>query len=78
MSTSVLPQLLKVDSELSAQADALSAQLNQLQEKRKGIQTVISMFESGMNIAAADIATVASVNAAVGSTDSKSAAKTAS
>lgn len=47
MSTSVLPQLLEVDSELSAQVSALEAQLNQLQEKRKGIQTVIAMFESG-------------------------------
>lgn len=77
MSISVLPQLLEVDSELSTQADALSAQLNQLQEKRKGIQTVIAMFESGMNISAADIATVASVNAAVDSADSKPAVKTA-
>lgn len=47
MSTSVLPQLLEVDSELSAQAVALEAKLTELQEKRKGIQTVIAMFESG-------------------------------
>lgn len=47
MSISVLPQLLEVDSELSAQAIALEAKLSELQEKRKGIQTVISMFESG-------------------------------
>ncbi len=47
MSTSVLPQLLEVDSELSAQATALKAQLTELQEKRRGIQTVIAMFESG-------------------------------
>ena len=47
MSTSVLPQLLEVDSELSSQAAALEAQLTELQEKRKGIQTVIAMFESG-------------------------------
>lgn len=47
MSTSVLPQLLEVDSELLAQASALESQLNELQEKRKGIQTVIAMFESG-------------------------------
>ncbi|MEM6451965.1 MAG: hypothetical protein AAF703_16830 [Cyanobacteria bacterium P01_D01_bin.105] len=46
MSTSVLPQLLEVDSELSAQATTLEAQLAALQEKRKGIQTVIAMFES--------------------------------
>ena len=47
MSTSVLPQLMEVDSELSAQATALAAQITELQEKRKGIQTVIAMFESG-------------------------------
>ncbi len=76
MSISVLPQLLEVDSELSTQADALIAQLNQLQEKRKGIQTVIAMFESGMNIGAADIASVASVSTPVGSADSQLAATT--
>lgn len=52
MSTSVLPQLLEVDSELSAQATVLQAKLSELQEKRKGIQTVISMFESGETPAA--------------------------
>jgi hypothetical protein len=48
MSTSVLPQLLEVDSELSVQASALESQLNELREKRKGVQTVIAMFESGV------------------------------
>ncbi len=47
MSISVLPQLLEVDSELSAQASVLEAKLSELQQKRQGIQTVISMFESG-------------------------------
>lgn len=47
MATSVLPQLLEVDSQLSAQTASLEAQLAALQEKRKGIQTVISMFEAG-------------------------------
>ena len=55
MSTSVLPQLLEVDSELSAQASTLEAQLKQLQEKRKGIRTVIAMFESGSAPEIADI-----------------------
>lgn len=55
MSTSVLPQLLEVDSELSAQASTLEAQLKQLQEKRKGIRTVIAMFESGGAPEIADI-----------------------
>ncbi|KPQ37473.1 MAG: Nucleopolyhedrovirus P10 protein [Phormidesmis priestleyi Ana] len=58
MSTSVLPQLLEVDSELSAQASALQAQLNELQEKRKGIQTVIDMFESKGGSELAEIAAV--------------------
>ncbi len=58
MSTSVLPQLLKVDSELSAQAIALESKLNELREKRDGIQTVIAMFESG---AAPEIAAIAAV-----------------
>ncbi len=48
MSTSVLPQLLEVDSELSIQASALESQLNELRDKRRGIQIVIAMFESGV------------------------------
>lgn len=58
MSTSVLPQLLEVDSELSTQATALEAQLTELQEKRKGIQTVIAMFEAGNTPDMKDIAAV--------------------
>ena len=46
MSTSVLPKLLEVDSKLSAQETSLAAQLVALQEKRKGIQTVIDMFDA--------------------------------
>lgn len=61
MST-VLPQLLEVDSELSAQATALEAQLTELQEKRKGIQTVIAMFESGNAPDISDIAAVTSTS----------------
>lgn len=58
MSISVLPQLLEVDSELLAQTSTLEAQLNELREKRKGIQTVIAMFESGASLEIADIAKV--------------------
>ncbi len=61
MSTSVLPQLLEVDSELLAQTSTLEAQLNELREKRKGIQTVIAMFESGAAPEIADIAKVTEV-----------------
>ena len=64
MSTSVLPQLLEVDSELSAQASALEARLSELREKRDGIQTVIAIFESG----------VAPETAAIAATPHKSAA----
>ncbi len=71
MSTSVLPQLLEVDSELSAQAIALEARLNELKEKRNGIQNVIAMFESGAVPEMAAIAAIASEPAA------KTAAKTA-
>lgn len=58
MAITVLPQLLEVDSALSAQASTLEAQLDALQEKRKGIQTVLEMFESG-NVPAAEVATMA-------------------
>ena len=72
MSTSVLPQLLEVDSELTAQASQLEARLTELQEKRKGIQTVISMFESG------DGADMTALTAATKPTSrKKTAAKTA-
>lgn len=62
MSTSVLPQLMAVDSELSEQAIALEAQLTELQAKRQGIQTVISMFESGVAPDAADLSAVTEVS----------------
>ena len=71
MSISVLPRLLEVDSELSAQASALEASLTELKEKRNGIQTVIAMFESG---AAPEKAAIAAVT---GTIASEPAAKTA-
>ncbi|MGD1898859.1 MAG: hypothetical protein ACFB16_18140 [Phormidesmis sp.] len=79
MSTSVLPQLLAVDSELSEQAITLEAQLNELQEKRKGIQTVIAMFESGATPDAADISAVTSAASTTKATPKKAtkATKTA-
>ncbi|MEO1394549.1 MAG: hypothetical protein AAFV90_16700 [Cyanobacteria bacterium J06634_5] len=75
MSTSVLPQLLEVDSELSAQASTLEAQLNELQEKRKGIQTVIAMFESGATPDVAEIA-AATASASSGKTTKRAAKAT--
>lgn len=78
MSTSVLPQLLEVDSELLAQASALESQLTELQEKRKGIQTVIAMFEAGNapqieDLAAVSLASVPSESAPAESTPDESA-----
>ncbi len=64
MSTSVLPQLLEVDSELSVQASALESQLSELREKRKGIQTVIAMFESGVAPQLAEITAIATKSTA--------------
>ena len=75
MSTSVLPQLLEVDSELSAQAIALETRLNELKEKRDGIQTVIAMFESGAASEKAAIAPVASKPAAEPAAEPAKAAK---
>ena len=75
MTTSVLPQLLEVDSELSAQAAALEAQMAELQEKRKGIQTVIDMFKSG-NAPDIDISAVTSSSESVSSSLKKSAEAT--
>ncbi|MEL6937639.1 MAG: hypothetical protein AAFO84_00435 [Cyanobacteria bacterium J06598_1] len=80
MSTSVLPQLVAVDSELSEQAIALEAQLNELQEKRKGIQTVIAMFESGSTPDTAAFTAAVSATSPAKSTAkkaTKTAAKTA-
>ncbi len=72
MSTSVLPQLIAVDSELSEQANTLAAQLNELQEKRKGIQTVIAMFESGVTPEGMDFTAVASVPGPADTSETKS------
>ncbi|MGB3570716.1 MAG: hypothetical protein WA783_18115 [Phormidesmis sp.] len=79
MSTSVLPQLIAVDSELSEQVVTLAAQLNELQEKRKGIQTVIAMFESGATPEEADLTAATSVAspAKTSKTASQTAAKSA-
>ncbi len=77
MSTSVLPQLIAVDSKLSEQVIALTAQLNELQEKRKGIQTVIAMFESGATSEAADSTAVAEMTSPTQTTKTAAKRKTA-
>ncbi|MEO0884568.1 MAG: hypothetical protein AAFY54_01365 [Cyanobacteria bacterium J06648_10] len=76
MSTSVLPQLLAVDSELSEQAAVLAARLTELQEKQKGIQTVIAMFESGANVDMADLSAVTGTDTKATDTKAKTTAKT--
>ncbi|MEM8808158.1 MAG: hypothetical protein AAGF01_19225 [Cyanobacteria bacterium P01_G01_bin.38] len=46
MSGTVLPQLTEAETLLSEQESALMQRLAEIQEKRKGLQTVITMFES--------------------------------
>ena len=45
MSTTVLPQLEEIASALAAQEEDLTAQLNAVQEKLKGIRAVLPMFD---------------------------------
>lgn len=45
MSTNVLTQLVEAEDLLSAQETALIKQLTEIQEQRKGLQTVIAMFD---------------------------------
>ncbi|MGD1854461.1 MAG: hypothetical protein ACFB2W_09430 [Leptolyngbyaceae cyanobacterium] len=49
MSTTVLPQLVEAESLLSEQEAALMQQLTEIQDKRKGLQTVIAMFDGSTN-----------------------------
>ncbi|MEL7501602.1 MAG: hypothetical protein AAFN18_03985 [Cyanobacteria bacterium J06554_6] len=46
MSQAILSQLLEAESQLSQQATSLTAQMAAIQEKRRGLQSVISMFQS--------------------------------
>ena len=45
MTTTVLPQLQEIESELAAQEESLSAQLAAVQEKLSGIRAVLPMFD---------------------------------
>ena len=48
MSTTVLPQLREIESELAAQEESLSAQLKEVQDRLNGVRAVLPMFgESG-------------------------------
>ncbi|MEM9484201.1 MAG: hypothetical protein AAGA83_10970 [Cyanobacteria bacterium P01_F01_bin.116] len=46
MSITVLPQLIEAEANLSEQEAALVQQLADIQEQRKGLQTVIAMFDA--------------------------------
>ncbi|MBT9317922.1 hypothetical protein [Leptothoe spongobia] len=48
MSITVLPQLVEAESALSEQEAALMQQLADIQEQRKGLQTVIGMFDGSV------------------------------
>lgn len=74
MTVTVLPQLSAAEALLSAQEAELMQQLAEVQEKRKGLQTVIAMFDAlansnGQSVTAVetlvDLAEVAAVEAEV-------------
>ena len=44
MSTTVLPQLQKIESDLVIQEEALKARLQELREQLRGVRAVIAMF----------------------------------
>ena len=46
MSTTVLPQLEEIASELAAQEESLTAQLKAVQDKLSGIRAVLPMFDN--------------------------------
>lgn len=52
MSTTVLPQLREIESELAAQEESLSAQLQEIQSKLNGIRAVLPMFDEDSESAA--------------------------
>lgn len=57
MSTTVLPQLREIESELAAQEESLSAQLQEINDKLSGIRAVLPMFdEDGESTAAVSAA----------------------
>lgn len=53
MSATVLPQLEEIASELAAQEEALTAQLQAVQEKLSGIRAVLPMFDEDAAASAA-------------------------
>ena len=45
MSTTVLPQLREIESDLATQEEILTARLEELREQLRGVQAVMPMFE---------------------------------
>jgi len=56
MTTTVLPQLQEIESELAAQEESLSAQLAAVQKKLSGIRAVLPMFEQASSASIRDAA----------------------
>ncbi|MGB7249611.1 MAG: hypothetical protein WBC73_11780 [Phormidesmis sp.] len=60
MNETVLPQLQTIEAELASQESQLTAQLDALREKLKGVRAVLPMFEEGMLADLPDLETPAS------------------
>ncbi len=52
MSTTVLPQLQKIESDLATQEEALTARLQELREQLRGVRAVMPMFGGAATYAA--------------------------
>lgn len=75
MSTTVLPQLKTVSSELEAEAASIEQQLSLVQEKRKAILSVIEMFDESSATGSANGSDVKKAPALVEKAKDKSKAK---
>jgi hypothetical protein len=79
MSDVVLSQLMEAESQLASQETDLMAKIAAIQEKRKGLQTVIGMFQgpvSGNGAAAPSESLVEALNGAAAKASPEPAAKT--
>ena len=48
MSTTVLPQLREIESDLVTQEETLTARLEELREQLRGVRAVMPMFEDAV------------------------------
>ena len=74
MTTTVLPQLRDIESELAAQEESLSAQLQEVQDKLSGIRAVLPMFDENGESMETKPARKSSASTAAKSTAAKSTA----